>query len=228
MPNLETKILEWREQMIVAGVPVESLDELESHLREEIQGKLRRGEDPRRAFEAAVQEVGQPAVLKDEFAKVGVPALERLKNVVFTLAGIPGHQFATNMNTPFEPRWASYLKTGAVMLPAMFFWMGACVFIMPKLKEICIVSAVPLPPWIVTAMNVSAAVQNNFILGSLVIITLLVVLEWRSQRWARYRRLVFGIAGFALNLTVLVFIAVIGVLATVAAAQLLSHMPAAH
>ena len=113
-------------------------------------------------------------------------------------------------------------------MPAMFFWMGACVFIMPKLKEICIVSAVPLPPWIVTAMNVSAAVQNNFILGSLVIITLLVVLEWRSQRWARYRRLVFGIAGFALNLTVLVFIAVIGVLATVAAAQLLSHMPAAH
>jgi len=214
--------------MLSAGIqtPV-PLDELEVHLRDLIEEHRRSGEDPGQAFAIAVREVGRPVTLKTEFTKVGVPMAERFKNCILTLAGVPNHQLAADMNTTLEPRWATYLKAGAVMLPAMILWLGMCVFILPKLKWICSESSVPLPGWTVKAVDVSEMIKDNFIPGSLMVATLLVVLEWRSSRWARYRRLVFGVAGFTLNLAVLMFIAVLCVLATVAASQL-SYTHVAH
>src|SRR6185295_14174952 len=72
MFNLEQAIIEWRKQMLNAGIktPV-PLDELESHLREDIDKQMRSGLDAQRAFDIAVQRIGQAAPLKREFAKVG-------------------------------------------------------------------------------------------------------------------------------------------------------------
>src|SRR3954470_194867 len=99
MLDLESSIAAWREQMLAAGIraPV-PLEELETHLRDEIEVQVQLGIEPLRAFEAAVREVGQAMVLKKEFAKVSVPVANRLKSLVFTLAGV-SHQLATNMNT---------------------------------------------------------------------------------------------------------------------------------
>jgi hypothetical protein len=228
MFDLESSIVAWREQMLAAGIqaPV-PLEELEAHLRDEIAARVQLGTDSRQAFEAAIREVGQPIVLKMEFTKAGVPVAGRLKNLVFTLAGIP-HQLATTMNTNLEPRWVTYLKTSAVMLPAMFLWVGACVFVLPQLKEIYNSTGHRLPNWFMTALSVTDAIKGNIIMGSLIVTALLVVLEWRSQRWAHYRRLVFGVTGFTLNLTVMVFIAATGVLFAIAANELLLKVPATH
>ena len=67
---LEQSIAEWRKQMLAAGIqsPV-PLEELESHLREEIEQQVRAGADEARAFEMAVQSIGRPALLKKEFMK---------------------------------------------------------------------------------------------------------------------------------------------------------------
>jgi Clp amino terminal domain, pathogenicity island component len=70
MFNLEQSIAEWRRQMLAAGIktPV-PLEELESHLREDIEQQVRTGADEARAFEMAVQLIGSPAPLKKECMK---------------------------------------------------------------------------------------------------------------------------------------------------------------
>src|SRR5215212_6543607 len=87
MFNLEQSILEWRRQMLSAGVKnPDILDELESHLREDWARRAESGESEEHAFESAVQGVGQPGVLKHEFAKLSGKKwawLSKLKDVVF-------------------------------------------------------------------------------------------------------------------------------------------------
>jgi len=72
MFNLEEKISEWRQQMLAAGIktPV-PLEELESHLREEIEQQMKSGLNEQEIFNSAVQKIGQAIALKAEFKKVG-------------------------------------------------------------------------------------------------------------------------------------------------------------
>ncbi len=72
MFELEKAIAEWRRQMLRAGIkaPV-PLDELESHLREEIEDQMRSGINAMPAFQMAVERIGQAEALKGEFKKVG-------------------------------------------------------------------------------------------------------------------------------------------------------------
>jgi hypothetical protein len=64
-------ILEWREQMLSAGVKhPDIVDELESHLREDWERRVQSGESEEGAFEGAVQGIGQASLLKHEFAKL--------------------------------------------------------------------------------------------------------------------------------------------------------------
>jgi hypothetical protein len=71
MFNLETAIAEWRRQMIAAGIktPV-PLEELENHLREEIERQIKCSTDEEQAFKLAVERIGQGGKLREEFAKV--------------------------------------------------------------------------------------------------------------------------------------------------------------
>src|SRR5262249_23177665 len=69
---LEQSIADWRRQMQSVGVKnPDILDELESHLREDLARRVQLGESEEQAFEAAVQAVGQANLLQNEFAKVG-------------------------------------------------------------------------------------------------------------------------------------------------------------
>jgi hypothetical protein len=71
MFNLDNEISAWRKQMLFAGIqsPV-PLDELESHLRDEITRLVENGADPQAAFEAATQKIGGPTMIKEEFSKI--------------------------------------------------------------------------------------------------------------------------------------------------------------
>jgi hypothetical protein len=86
MFDLEKSITEWRRQMLAAGVktPV-PLEELESHLREDVDEQIRSGVSPRRAFEISVQRIGQANALNGEFKKVG---RETVKRRLTTLVGV--------------------------------------------------------------------------------------------------------------------------------------------
>jgi Clp amino terminal domain, pathogenicity island component len=93
MFNLEQAIAEWRRQMMAAGITgPESLDELEGHLRDDIEQRMRSGSSELDAFESAVQQIGQPTALESEFAKVRAtkwPRLQRLKDALLRFLGVP-------------------------------------------------------------------------------------------------------------------------------------------
>ena len=70
MPDLEHAIAEWRQQMLAAGMTAPAtLDELESHLREETKQQLDSGRDEVSAFATAAEKIGQPGLLKAEFGR---------------------------------------------------------------------------------------------------------------------------------------------------------------
>jgi hypothetical protein len=225
MFNLEEKIVEWRNQMLAAGIqtPV-PLEELEIHLREEIEQHSKSGLNDREAFEISVQQIGRAGTLKIEFAKVGENLFERLKHFLCVLAGVPNHQLAANMNIPnqnIEPRWATYFKAFALAFPGIFIWLGSMIFVIPKLKAICAVAGTKLPMPVFAAFVVSDFSRHNFILGAVMILAALIWLEWRSRRWPRYRRLIFGVTAFSLNLTALIMVTIMMVFAVIVAANLL-------
>ena len=71
MFNLEQAIVEWRRQMLAAGIktPV-PLEELESHLRDEIERQTESGLSAAEAFPAAVHKIGAAQGIQSEFRKV--------------------------------------------------------------------------------------------------------------------------------------------------------------
>jgi hypothetical protein len=72
MFDLEKAIADWRRQMLAAGINSPApLEELESHLREEIERQLKSGSDVQDAFNSAGEIIGQANPLKMEFKKAG-------------------------------------------------------------------------------------------------------------------------------------------------------------
>jgi hypothetical protein len=87
MFNLEQSIANWR-QMFATGIKdANVLDELENHLRDEIERQTKSGLNEQKAFEFAVRQIGQASMLKTEFKKV---ERKHMKRVLIISAGVIG------------------------------------------------------------------------------------------------------------------------------------------
>lgn len=209
MFDLEQAISEWRRELRAFGIKdAETLDELESHLREDIDEQSGSGFDPKLSFEAAVMRMGQRAALQHEFQKVSVTkSINRLKEAFRAFAGVPDYQLATNMNTlsadpNIESRWATYAKAAVFLGPALILWAFSCVFLMPKLKQICGNAGLVLP----TVLQVTLFASSHYVLIAAGLLVALVFVEWRAHKWARYRRATLGVSVFLINTFILVVI----------------------
>jgi hypothetical protein len=86
MPELETRIREWKRSMAIAlGSSGEILEELESHLREEIDRLTQAGHAPDAALTAAQAKLGRPVDLAAEYARAAPPARWRPISMGLTL-----------------------------------------------------------------------------------------------------------------------------------------------
>ena len=92
MFSLEQSIADWRRQMLAAGIQTPTpLEELEIHLREEIERQMKTGANQPDAFTSAVQKLGPANTVQNEFMKVDKihGALKRkLMEIGLTLATI--------------------------------------------------------------------------------------------------------------------------------------------
>jgi hypothetical protein len=70
MSDLEPQMAGWRRAMLAARIKSSVLDELEGHLREDIERRIESGNEPQKAFDAAAARMGSPAQLRHEFQKV--------------------------------------------------------------------------------------------------------------------------------------------------------------
>jgi hypothetical protein len=70
MFNLDQAIAQWRQQMLDAGIkPPDVLDELETHLRDDVERHTKLGKSTQQAFGIAAQNLGRSEALKNEFKK---------------------------------------------------------------------------------------------------------------------------------------------------------------
>jgi len=70
MFNLDQAIAQWRQQMLDAGIkPPDVLDELETHLRDDVERHTKLGKSTQQAFGIAAQNLGRFEALKNEFKK---------------------------------------------------------------------------------------------------------------------------------------------------------------
>ncbi len=101
MFDLNQAIGEWRQQMLAAGIqtPV-PLEELEIHLREEIEQRMQSGADEQKAFAMASAMIGQPEPLKSEFKKAG------------GLLSWLGEDRQQRVNRSFALSWLAYCSWG--------------------------------------------------------------------------------------------------------------------
>ena len=79
MPNLERLVAEWRKSMVELGIGRRTLDELESHLLEEVDRHLRTGTPVAEAFLRAKAQLGSPALIASELRKLNPPLWLPLK-----------------------------------------------------------------------------------------------------------------------------------------------------
>ena len=72
MRDLNEEIADWRRQMRLGGINTDALlDELESHLRDDIEQQMKSGLTAHQAFVIAVRRIGHARDLKTEFARAG-------------------------------------------------------------------------------------------------------------------------------------------------------------
>ena len=82
MFDLEKSIAAWRKELSSAGIhQPQILDELESHLREEMATLRRTGISDAEAFVIAAKRIGNAAALKQEFVKVGATRWTWLRQI---------------------------------------------------------------------------------------------------------------------------------------------------
>lgn len=225
MFDLDQAIANWRQDLQAAGIRSnDRLDELESHLRDMLEGQSQSGQSGPEAFRTAASQIGRAELLKSEYAKVRQPWFERMKQFFFTFAGIPNFQLAINMNmnTPsqnLEPRWAAYTRAAAFLAPALLVWTAFCIVVLPKLHQICNAAGVAFWRPVATAVAISEFVGANVVIIGILVLGAILWLEWRSTHWARFRRIVFGVTAFVLNFMVLILLAAFTILAVVAGAH---------
>jgi hypothetical protein len=108
MFDLKQSITDWRRQMLAAGVknPV-PLEELESHLHEEIGQLVKSGLDEQSAFHTAVQKIGPVQAIRNEFEKVEETQQGRNWRVFEILF------LATTLLYPFLAGLELFLKNGS-------------------------------------------------------------------------------------------------------------------
>jgi len=112
MFNLDQAIFEWRRKMISAGIKSSDvLDELEGHLREDIERRVRAGADASRVFEVVAERFGEPCALKMEFDRVKKQQRKYMKRGMMIGGGIVGVMVGMAL---VMPAVAQYRQIGAM------------------------------------------------------------------------------------------------------------------
>jgi hypothetical protein len=112
MFNLDHAIAGWRQQMFAVGIKKPAvLNELESHLRDDVEHRILYGAGAQDAFQEAIQQVGQLERLKAEFDRVEANERNYMKRGLIICVGILGVMIGMAL---VMPAVAQYRQIGAM------------------------------------------------------------------------------------------------------------------
>jgi hypothetical protein len=101
MFELDQAVADWRQQMLAIGIKKSAvLDELEGHLRDDVEHRILYGAMAQDAFQKAIQQIGQLERLKAEFEKTEIDERKFMKRGLIIGAGILGVLVGMGFVTP--------------------------------------------------------------------------------------------------------------------------------
>jgi hypothetical protein len=121
-----------------------------------------------------------------------------------------------NQPHPREAPWkttATYLKAASFLAPPLLIWTAITIFIAPKIKQICADSGAG--PF--TAFQVMDFAQDNALTLTVAAVAIIILLEWKSALWRRWRKYTLGTAVFLINTAVILGLASLLLIAALAA-----------
>jgi hypothetical protein len=132
MFDLEQAIAKWRQQMLLAGIKSSaSLDELESHLRDDIDQQVNSGLNLEQSFQVATNQIGSATSLKTEFKKVPAMNKKKIEMVIgavgfgiYAICSVCG-LFSDLVGADTSERWlglAAVAVTGALLFASLYIW----------------------------------------------------------------------------------------------------------
>ena len=108
MFDLESSITAWRRQMHAAGVTnPELLDELEAHLRDDIEQQAQAGIAAPQAFAEAARRMGAGPDIHREFQSMKLDELmkQKLRSALYIIAGLA---IGTGLILPVVAKWSAH------------------------------------------------------------------------------------------------------------------------
>ena len=122
-----------------------------------------------------------------------------------------------------KPRtWSIYLKGAVFLAPPVLIWTALMVFVVPKVKQICADAGVgPITNWPFRIFSVSDFVQDNWLVMAGLLIAVVVLLEWKSTLWGRWRNWTIGTGVFLINTAVLFGLASLLIVTAIAGPMLI-------
>jgi hypothetical protein len=181
MFDLEKSVAEWRKQMLAAGISTSALDELESHLREEVAQQIRSGLDEQPALETAISQIGKGAELKKEFTKAK------------GLAGLLGEDTSTPLERILGALWLVFCFASLSLLMwrirNISFFMGPILFALygtPPYGSILLVRGAPLGRRIIRTIAAGFTVTSLFLIlmrDSCSMLTATVTIFYAASAW---------------------------------------------
>ena len=121
MFQLDHAIAEWRREMFACGIKSSAvLDEMESHVREDMERQMRSGEVEYKAFERAVQRIGPGRGVALEFEKINTLEKNQMKRTFVILVALFGMVFGMAMILPALGQWS---RTGVLHMYPLLMGM---------------------------------------------------------------------------------------------------------
>ena len=184
MPSLEHLIADWRKTMTAAGkVSPETLDELENHLRENVDALVRSRITESEAFHRAAAQLGGAAALASEFQKLD-PSTWWPVRVVVAIGLVLAVALGILLFAHFDPRRSGLLLAAHVFTVTLGY---ASTYLVGALG-VCFVSQrcfVDLSP-----ARSGALKRVTFLLGALAagltVSGVILGTLWAKAEWGRY------------------------------------------
>ena len=137
MFNREQSIADWRKQMLAAGIstPV-PLEELEIHLREEIERQMKLGLDEQKGFEVSISRIGEAASIRREFIKIRTTRRDIMR-IISMLVALFGTVFGGAMILPVLGLWRDrgVLHLGPLLAGSALAFVALCAVILTLVKS---------------------------------------------------------------------------------------------
>lgn len=224
MFSLEQAITNWREQMLAAGIetPV-PLEELETHLREEIERQMKSGLSEQKACEVSLLRFGRPEILGSEFKKNESTAMKKigifatLTGAVIILRILTEHFSAVHSSQKEQRAWL--IAGGAITffgLCSAFIYFESGDGRNVRLWKVIGIAYSTLAIWLsalpiilfltVPKFSVAVGVSGRILVFMALVVSILSVFGWKKSREilpairSQRTRTIVGIAGCFLGL----------------------------